>query len=131
MVKLTRIYTRGGDKGKTSLGGGERVAKHHPRVAAYGTVNEANAAVGLALLHTAALDDTALDDREIDAILGRIQNDLFALGADLATPEGEYPTYPPLRILAEQAARLAGEIDRLTADLSPLTPAVLPGGKRR
>src|SRR3546814_7203864 len=73
MVKLTRIYTRGGDKGKNSLGGGERVAKHHPRVAAYGTVDEANAAVGLARLHTAALDDTALDDRAIDAILGRLK----------------------------------------------------------
>src|SRR3546814_5462538 len=88
MVKLTRIYTRGGDKGKTSLGGGERVEKHHPRVSAYGTVDEANAAVGLARLHTAALDDP-----EIDAILGRIQNDLFDLGADLATPEVANPKY--------------------------------------
>src|SRR3546814_8818413 len=92
MVKLTRIYTRGGDKGKTSLGGGERVEKHHPRVSAYGTVDEANAAVGLARLHTAALDDP-----EIDAILGRIQNDLFDLGADLATQEVENPKNPPLR----------------------------------
>src|SRR3546814_4790004 len=79
----------------------------------YGTVDEANAAVGLARLHTAALDDTALDDREIDAILGRIQNDLFDLGADLATPEVENPKYPPLRIVAEQVERLEGEIDRL------------------
>src|SRR3546814_16785724 len=120
MVKLTRIYTRGGDKGKTSLGGGERVAKHHPRVAAYGTVDEANAAVGLARLHTAALDDTALDDREIDAILGRIQNDLFDLSADLATPAVENPKYRPLRTGAEQVERLAGETDRLTADPAPL-----------
>src|SRR3546814_16939015 len=71
MVKLTRIYTRGGDKGKTSLGGGERVEKHHPRVAAYGTVDEANAAVGLARLHIASLDDP-----ETDALLGRIQHDI-------------------------------------------------------
>ena len=123
MVKLTRIYTRGGDKGKTSLGGGERVVKHHPRVAAYGTVDEANAAVGLARLHTAALDDP-----EIDAILGRIQNDLFDLGADLATPEVENPQYPPLRIVSEQVERLEGEIDRLNAELQPLNSFVLPGG---
>src|SRR3546814_36213 len=123
MVKLTRIYTRGGDKGKTSLGGGERVEKHHPRVAAYGTVDEANAAVGLARLHTAALDDP-----EIDAILGRIQNDLFDLGADLATPEVENPKYPPLRIVSEQVERLEGEIDRLNAGLQPLNSFVLPGG---
>src|SRR3546814_3765052 len=77
---------------------------------------------------TAALDDTALDDREIDAILGRIQNDLFDLGADLATPEVENPKYPPLRIVAEQVERLEGEIDRLNADLAPLNSFVLPGG---
>src|SRR3546814_1171026 len=76
----------------------------------YGTVDEANAAVGLARLHTAALDDP-----EIDAILGRIQNDLFDLGADLATPEVENPKYPPLRIVSEQVERLEGEIDRLNA----------------
>src|SRR3546814_2562929 len=96
----------------------------------YGTVDEANAAVGLARLHTAALDDTALDDREIDAILGRIQNDLFDLGADLATPEVENTKYPPLRIVAEQVERLEGEIDRLNADLAPLNSFVLPGGSR-
>jgi cob(I)alamin adenosyltransferase len=101
MVKLTRIYTRGGDKGKTALGSGKRVVKHHPRVAAYGTVDEANAAVGLARLHTAALADPELGP-EIDAILGRVQNDLFDLGADLATPEVENPKFPPLRIVAEQ-----------------------------
>ena len=123
MVKLTRIYTRGGDKGKTSLGGGERVEKHHPRVAAYGTVDEANAAVGLARLHTAALDDP-----EIDAMLARIQNDLFDLGADLATPEVENPKYPPLRIVSEQVARLEREIDGLNAELQPLNSFVLPGG---
>jgi cob(I)alamin adenosyltransferase len=123
MVKLTRIYTRGGDKGKTALGGGQRVVKHHPRVAAYGTVDEANAAVGLARLHTAKLENPA-----IDAILGRVQNDLFDLGADLATPEVQDPKYPPLRIVAEQVERLEGEIDRLNADLAPLNSFVLPGG---
>jgi len=115
MVKLTRIYTKGGDKGKTALGSGKRVVKHHPRVAAYGTVDETNAAVGLARLHTATLDDP-----EIDAILGRVQNDLFDLGADLATPEVENPEFPPLRIVAEQVERLEREIDRLTAELAPL-----------
>lgn len=123
MVKLTRIYTRGGDKGKTALGSGKRVVKHHPRVAAYGSVDETNAAVGLARLHTAKLDDP-----EIDAILGRVQNDLFDLGADLATPETENPEYPPLRIVAAQVQRLEGEIDRLNAELAPLNSFVLPGG---
>lgn len=120
MVKLTRIYTRGGDKGKTSLGSGQRVVKHHPRVAAYGSVDETNAVVGLTRLHTAA-------EPEIDAMLGRIQNDLFDLGADLATPEVENPEYPPLRIVAEQVTRLEGEIDRLNAELQPLNSFVLPG----
>ena len=83
MVRLTRIYTRGGDRGETSLGGGERVAKHDLRVAAFGTVDEANSAVGVARLHTLG---TALD-----AMLARIQNDLFDLGADLCTPEGGTP----------------------------------------
>jgi len=123
MVKLTRIYTKGGDKGKTALGSGKRVVKHHPRVAAYGTVDETNAAVGLARLHTATLDDP-----EIDAILGRVQNDLFDLGADLATPEVENPEFPPLRIVAEQVERLEREIDRLNAELAPLNSFVLPGG---
>ena len=123
MVKLTRIYTRSGDKGKTALGSGKRVVKHHPRVAAYGTVDETNAVVGLARLTTATLDD-----REIDAILGRIQNDLFDLGADLATPQVENPEFPPLRMVPEQVTRLEGEIDRLNADLAPLNSFVLPGG---
>ena len=123
MVKLTRIYTRGGDKGKTSLGSGSRVEKHHPRVAAYGTVDETNAAVGLARLHTAGLPDP-----EIDAILGRVQNDLFDLGADLATPEVENPEFPPLRIVPAQVERLEREIDRLNAELAPLNSFVLPGG---
>lgn len=123
MVKLTRIYTKGGDKGKTALSSGKRVAKHHPRVTAYGTVDETNAAVGLARLHTAGLPDP-----EIDAILSRVQNDLFDLGADLATPEVEKPDFPPLRIVPEQTGRLEAEIDRLNAELAPLNSFVLPGG---
>lgn len=114
MVRLTRIYTRGGDKGKTSLGDGARVAKHAPRVEAYGTVDEANAAVGVARLHT---------EGQADAMLGRVQNDLFDLGADLCTPEGE-----GLRIVAAQVERLEAEIDAMNADLSDLTSFILPGG---
>lgn len=123
MVKLTRIYTKGGDKGKTALSSGQRVVKHHPRVAAYGSVDETNAAVGLARLHSAELPD-----QSIDAILSRVQNDLFDLGADLATPEVENPEYPPLRITTPQVERLEQEIDRLNADLAPLNSFVLPGG---
>jgi len=119
MVQLTRIYTRGGDKGETSLGNGARVAKHDPRVAAYGTVDEANACVGLARLQC---------EGEVDAMLGRIQNDLFDVGADLATPEVENPEHPPLRIVAAQVARLETEIDRINAGLDPLKSFVLPGG---
>lgn len=120
MVKLTRIYTRGGDAGQTSLGDGERRAKHDLRIAAFGTVDEANATIGLARLSTA--DDPA------DTILARIQNDLFDLGADLCTPEQEDPKYPPLRIVAGQVAWLEGEIDRLNAELAPLNSFILPGG---
>ena len=119
MVKLTRIYTRGGDAGETSLGGGRRVAKHEPRVAAYGTLDEANAAIGLARLDC---------DGDTDAILKRVQNDLFDLGADLCTPEVENPKHPPLRVSAAQVLRLEGEIDRINADLAPLESFVLPGG---
>lgn len=121
MVTLNRIYTRGGDKGETSLGDGTRVPKHDLRVAAYGTVDEANAVIGLARLHTAALAD-------IDAMLARIQNDLFDLGADLCTPEAPDPKYPPLRILESQVDRLEAEIDAMNADLAPLTSFILPGG---
>ncbi|MGY0832753.1 cob(I)yrinic acid a,c-diamide adenosyltransferase [Azospirillum argentinense] len=121
MVKLTRIYTRGGDRGQTSLGDGRRVAKHDPRVAAYGTVDEANAVIGLVRLHTA-------DQPETDAMLARIQNDLFDLGADLCTPEAEDPAYPPLRILESQVDRLEAEIDAMNADLAPLNSFILPGG---
>lgn len=119
MVQLTRIYTRGGDKGKTSLGTGKRVVKHDPRVAAYGTVDEASAAIGLARLHV---------DAELDAMLKRIQNDLFDVGADLCTPEVENPDYPPLRVAAAQVQWLEGEIDRINAGLEPLKSFILPGG---
>jgi len=125
VVKLTRIYTKGGDKGQTSLGNGERVAKHDPRVAAYGTVDEANATIGLVRLHLGSSEAGA----DADAILGRVQNDLFDLGADLCRPEGAEPADPPpLRVTAGQVARLEGEIDRVNADLAPLTSFVLPGG---
>ena len=123
MVQLTRIYTRGGDKGKTSLGGGRRVDKHDRRVAAYGTVDEANAAVGVARLCC---------EGEVDAMLGRIQNDLFDLGADLCTPEAPVskpPKHAPLRVSADQVRRLESEIDRINADLAPLKSFVLPGGR--
>ena len=116
MVKLTRIYTRGGDKGQTSLGSGKRVAKHDPRVDAYGQVDEANAAIGLARLHTRG---------SADAMLARIQNDLFDLGADLCRPE---PKEGDLRIVASQVTRLEREIDKMNAALQPLQSFVLPGG---
>ena len=119
MVKLTRIYTRGGDKGKTSLGDGRRVPKQSLRVEAYGTVDEANAAVGLARLHA---------DADADAMLARIQNDLFDLGADLCTPETGRRAAGALRIIAAQVKRLETEIDAMNAELAPLNSFVLPGG---
>jgi len=121
MVQLTRIYTRGGDKGQTSLGNGTRVPKHDLRVAAYGTVDEANSVIGLVRLHTA-------DDPQIDGMLSRIQNDMFDLGADLCTPELENPAYPPLRTVDAQVDRLEQEIDAMNAELNPLKSFVLPGG---
>lgn len=127
MVRLTRIYTRGGDKGATSLGDGSRVPKHDLRVAAYGSVDEANAVLGLVRLHTGGHpDDPVLVDA--DAMLARIQNDLFDLGADLCTPEQENPPYPPLRIIDAQVERLEAEIDRLNGALAPLNSFILPGG---
>lgn len=120
MVTLNRIYTRAGDGGATRLASGATVSKTDPRVEAYGTVDEANAAIGVARLSTK-------DDARLDPILQRIQNDLFDLGADLATPEMEGGA-PRLRILASQVARLESEIDALNADLAPLTSFVLPGG---
>jgi cob(I)alamin adenosyltransferase len=122
MVRLTRIYTRGGDKGDTSLGDGSRVPKQSLRVEAYGTVDEANAAIGLARLHVGKSADP-----EADAMLARIQNDLFDLGADLCTPEGA-SRKTPLRIVAVQVERLEHEIDAMNKDLRPLDSFVLPGG---
>ena len=123
MVKLTRIYTRGGDGGQTSLGDGARVPKHDPRVAAFGTVDETNTTIGLARLHT---------EGALDAMLGRVQNDLFDLGADLCRPEsdpgGDDPARSALRINAAQVARLEAEIDAVNANLAELTSFVLPGG---
>ncbi len=119
MVKLDKIYTRGGDKGQTSLGDGTRVAKHATRVAAYGTTDECNAILGLARLHTVG---------DSDEMIARIQNDLFDLGADLCTPEVKDPKYPPLRMSSEQVDRLEAEIDAMNADIPPLTSFILPGG---
>ena len=124
MVQLTRIYTRGGDKGETSLGDGRRVPKHDARVAAYGTVDEANAVIGIARLHTAALSDGG----EADAMLGRIQNDMFDLGADLCTPEDGRRAAGALRIVDAQVDRLEREIDAMNARLQPLASFILPGG---
>lgn len=128
MVTLTRIYTRGGDKGQTSLGDGTRVPKHHLRVAAYGTVDETNSIVGLIRLHLQGGGQPAEMVADVDTMLMRIQNDLFDLGADLCTPEEENPKYPPLRIVQEQIDRLEQEIDRLNGDLQPLKSFILPGG---
>src|SRR5690554_6609736 len=123
MVVLNRIYTRTGDDGTTALSTGERRPKHDLRVCAYGTVDEANACIGLARLHTAAAD------AEIDAMLARIQNDLFDLGADLSTPETQgKPRREALRIVAAQVQRLEAEIDRLNGRLRPLRSFILPGG---
>ena len=118
-VRLTRIYTRGGDKGETSLADGSRVPKHDLRVATYGTVDEANATIGLARLHTQG---------EADAMLARIQNDLFDLGADLSTPEDGRRGPGALRIVAAQVERLEREIDAMNERLAPLDSFVLPGG---
>jgi len=116
MVKLNKIYTRTGDGGDTSLVDGRRVAKHSRRPAAFGEVDEANSVIGLARLHTS--DDA-------DEMLGRIQNDLFDLGADLATPEGDSPA---LRITGDQVTRLETEIDDMNSSLKPLKSFILPGG---
>ncbi|MDE3115051.1 MAG: cob(I)yrinic acid a,c-diamide adenosyltransferase [Pseudomonadota bacterium] len=119
MVRLNRIYTRTGDKGTTGLGDGTRLPKHAPRIVAYGTVDEANATIGLARLHTSG---------ELDAMLARIQNDLFDLGADLCVPEDGRKAEGALRIVDAQVERLEREIDAMNAELSPLTSFILPGG---
>ena len=123
MVVLNRIYTRTGDKGMTALSTGDRVPKYSLRVGAYGTVDEANATIGMARLHTAS------EDGPLDAMLGRIQNDLFDLGAELATPDtGKKLEWEPLRIIDTQVERIEKEIDELNSSLEPLRSFVLPGG---
>jgi len=123
MVVLNKIYTRTGDAGLTALGIGERVPKHSLRIAAYGTVDETNAFIGMARLHLVAAAP------KLDAMLGRVQNDLFDLGADLTTPEREgKQRRERLRISEQQVERLEAEIDELNAELAPLTSFVLPGG---
>jgi cob(I)alamin adenosyltransferase len=122
MVVLSRIYTRTGDGGDTALGDGARVPKHAPRVATYGTVDELNATLGLARLHAGG---------DLDAALGRVQNDLFDLGADLCTPGFDTDggaKRPRLRVVAGQVERLEAEIDAMNAGLAPLRSFVLPGG---
>ncbi len=124
MVVLNRIYTRTGDDGTTALGTGERRKKHDLRIAAYGTVDELNACLGLARLHTR-------DEAQVDAMLARVQNDLFDLGADLCTPDeskGRGPGGARLAVTDAQVTRLEQEIDALNADLAPLRSCVLPGG---
>ncbi|SDI42680.1 ATP:cob(I)alamin adenosyltransferase [Bradyrhizobium sp. Rc2d] len=120
MVTLNRIYTKTGDDGTTALGSGERRPKYDLRIEAYGTVDETNAAIGVVRLHTSAMP-------ELDAMLGRIQNDLFDLGADLAVPECEGKA-ERLRVVASQVERLERDIDALNDKLAPLTSFVLPGG---
>lgn len=132
MVKLNRIYTKTGDDGTTGLGDGSRVAKFDLRVEAYGTVDEANATIGLVRLHLAGQDPARQDQAkqaELDAMLARIQNDLFDLGADLCTPDhGRKLEWEPLRIVETQVERLEAEIDAMNARLKPLKSFVLPGG---
>ncbi len=122
MVVLNRIYTRTGDAGQTALGTGERLSKAHIRIAAYGTVDETNATIGVARLNLGEMP-------KLDAMLARIQNELFDLGADLCVPDrGEKLEFEPLRILPKQYERIETEIDELNAELSPLRSFVLPAG---
>jgi cob(I)alamin adenosyltransferase len=119
-MRLDRIYTRGGDRGETSLGDGARTPKHHIRVKAYGGIDEANAAIGVALLH--------IEDAEVRSILSLVQNDLFDLGADLCVPEREGSTRSRLRVSAKQVETLERHIDKFNETLSPLKSFILPGG---
>ena len=119
VVRLDRIYTRGGDQGRTSLGNGLRVAKHAVRIRAGGMIDEANAFIGVARLHVSGVSD---------AMLARIQNDLFDAGADLTMPARRGRRSGTLRISTVQVQRLEGEIDELNARLAPLTSFILPGG---
>ena len=123
MVVLSKIYTRTGDKGTTALGSGERVAKHDLRIAAYGTVDETNATIGMVRVHLGS------GHPGVDAKLIRIQDDLFDLGADLCVPDrGQKLEYEPLRITDAQVKRLEAEIDEMNEELKPLRSFVLPGG---
>ncbi len=119
MVKLTKIYTRGGDTGETSLGDGSRVAKSSARVASYGEVDEANAVLGIVRLYVEGPEN---------AVLARIQNDLFDIGADLCVPIVENPEHAALRVTQAQVDWLEQQIDRMNAELAPLNSFVLPGG---
>lgn len=122
MVVINKIYTRTGDDGTTGLATGERVEKWNLRVECYGAVDETNSVIGVARLH-------AGDDPDLDAMLSRIQNDLFDLGADLATPERDTPlAWTPLRIVEAQVTRLETELDQMNAAIPPLNSFVLPGG---
>lgn len=124
MVVLNKIYTRTGDKGDTSLGSGQRVSKADLRIEAYGTVDETNAAIGLARFHTREHNFRSLDEK-----LARIQNELFDLGADLCVPDrGEKLEYEPLRVIASQWQRLETDIDHMNNELAPLRSFVLPAG---
>ncbi|WP_010162006.1 cob(I)yrinic acid a,c-diamide adenosyltransferase [Sphingomonas sp. PAMC 26617] len=128
MVKLNRIYTRTGDDGSTGLVDGSRVAKDDARMAAIGDVDESNSLIGVAAV---ALKDAGVSVFWLVALLERVQNDLFDLGADLATPGEDFaPSDMVLRIVAAQVERLETEIDRMNADLAPLTSFILPGGTR-
>ncbi len=123
MVRLNKIYTKTGDDGTTALGSGERRPKDDLRIEAYGTVDETNAAVGL------ARSELSAEFAELDAMLAAIQNDLFDLGAELATPDdGKPKDFEPLRVIEGQVERLEHDIDRLNADLKPLRSFVLPAG---
>jgi cob(I)alamin adenosyltransferase len=119
MVKIDKIYTRGGDTGETSIGNATRVAKSAPRVSAYGDVDEANTIIGIVRLYVTGPDNL---------VLARIQNDLFDLGADLCMPIEENPKHPPLRVTQAQVDWLEGQIDRMNAELAPLASFILPGG---
>lgn len=122
MVKLNKIYTRTGDQGNTGLAGGTRVSKSHLRIEAFGTIDEANAAIGMARVHTSR------HHPNLDTLLARIQNDLFDVGADLCTPARQEDGAPDLRISNRQVERLESEIDTLNSSLKPLGSFVLPGG---
>ncbi len=129
MVKLNKIYTRTGDQGQTGLGDGSRVVKHAVRVAAYGTVDEAGAVIGLARTEAEKPGhDGPPGIGSAAEMLARIQHDLFDLGADLCTPDREDPKHPPLRVVAQQVTRLEAEIDAMNQALKPLDSFVLPGG---